>query len=102
MSAPGTGPVDTVVEFGRRIRRAYVGQVSPDEQAMLVAWSAFTVTFGATRALTHWIRDGHGPASGGMSVGGRHLHHYNIGTSLCCPGSARWLFAAANATRSIR
>jgi hypothetical protein len=64
------------------MRRAYSGHVGPGEQALLVAWSAFTVTFGATRALTHWIREGHGPASGGMSVGGRHFHHYNIGIAL--------------------
>jgi hypothetical protein len=64
------------------MRRAYAGQVGPGEKALLVAWSSFTVTFGATRALTHWIRDGHGPASGGLSVGGRHFHHYNIGIAL--------------------
>lgn len=69
-------------EFAQRMRRAYAGHVSPGERALLVAWSAFTVTFGGTRALTHWIRDGHGPAGGGMSVGGRHFHHYNIGIVL--------------------
>jgi hypothetical protein len=47
-----------------------------------MAWSSFTATFGATRALTHWIRAGHGPTGGGMTVGGRHFHHYNIGIAL--------------------
>jgi hypothetical protein len=39
-------------------------------------------TFAFVRALTHWIRDGHGPSGGGMSVGGRHFHHYNLGIAL--------------------
>jgi hypothetical protein len=64
------------------MRRAYGDHVGPGEQSLLVAWSSFTTTFAATRALTHWIRSGHGPASGGMSVGGRHFHHYNIGIAL--------------------
>ena len=63
----------------RRLRNVYQEQVGHEERALLVAWSAFTTTFAATRALTHWIRAGHGPAGGGMSVGGRHFHHYNIG-----------------------
>jgi hypothetical protein len=63
-------------------RRAYGDHVDHERQALLVAWSAFTATFGSTRALTHWIRAGHGPSSGGMSAGGRHFHHYNIGIAL--------------------
>ncbi|MDF3289892.1 hypothetical protein [Streptomyces silvisoli] len=56
--------------------------MGPAERSVLVAWSTFTTTFTATRAVTHWIRDGHGPASGGITVGGRHFHHYNIGIAL--------------------
>ncbi|MFE9559443.1 hypothetical protein ACFYMW_40350 [Streptomyces sp. NPDC006692] len=56
--------------------------MGPSEQSVLVAWSAFTATFAATRVLTHWIKSGHGPAGGGMTVGGRHFHHYNIGITL--------------------
>jgi hypothetical protein len=69
-------------EYLRRLRAAYGDQVGEDEQVLLLAWSAFTATFAATRAITHWIRAGHGPASGGMSLGGRHFHHYNIGIAL--------------------
>jgi hypothetical protein len=69
-------------ELWRRLRRAYGEHVGAGEQSMLLAWSSFTTTFALTRALTHWIRAGHGPASGGMSVGGRHFHHYNIGIVL--------------------
>lgn len=65
-----------------RVRRAYGDHVGPGERSLLLAWASFSATFGATRALTHWIRAGHGPASGGMSVGGRHFHHYNIGIGL--------------------
>ena len=33
----------------------------------MLAWASFTVTFAGLRALTHWIRAGHGPSGGGMS-----------------------------------
>jgi hypothetical protein len=66
----------------RRLTELYGEHVGPGEQGVLVAWTAFTTTFAFTRALTHWIRAGHGPSSGGMSMGGRHLHHYNIGIAL--------------------
>lgn len=52
------------------------------ERSAIVAWASFATTFAAVRALTHWIRNGHGPKSGGMSVGGHHFHHYNIGIAL--------------------
>ena len=48
----------------------------------MLAWVSFTVTFAGVRALTHWIRAGHGPSGGGVSVGGKHFHHYNIGIAL--------------------
>lgn len=70
------------MEKSRRVRRfAEVARrrVGPTEQSLLVAWAGFGATFGVTRAITHWIRAGHGPSGGGMSAGGRHLHHYNIG-----------------------
>lgn len=53
-----------------------------DERAAILAWGAFTATFAGVRALTHWIRDGHGPAGGGMSLHGEHFHHYNIGIGM--------------------
>jgi hypothetical protein len=82
VSANDSGQRGTLAELSWRMRRAYGDHVGPGEQSLLVAWSSFTTTFAATRALTHWIRAGHGPASGGMSVGGRHFHHYNIGIAL--------------------
>jgi hypothetical protein len=61
--------------LGRRIRGAYRDEIGPVEQALLVAWSAFAATFGITRAITYWLHSGHGPAGGGIVIGGRHLHH---------------------------
>jgi hypothetical protein len=49
---------------------------------VVIAWTSFTATFTGVRILTHWIRAGHGPSGGGMSVGGQHFHHYNIGIAL--------------------
>ena len=68
--------------LGRRIRGAYRDEIGPVEQALLVAWSAFAATFGITRAITYWLHSGHGPAGGGIVIGGRHLHHYNFGIAL--------------------
>jgi hypothetical protein len=77
---PRRGGMLTGLTFG--LRRAYSDHVGSSEQSVLLAWSSFTTVFSVTRALTHWIRAGHGPSGGGMSVGGRHLHHYNIGIAL--------------------
>jgi len=65
-----------------RLRDEWGTRLEPGEQATVLVWSTFTVTFAGLRALTHWIRAGHGPSGGGMSVGGRHFHHYNIGIAL--------------------
>ncbi|BBX44543.1 hypothetical protein GCM10009641_55230 [Mycobacterium cookii] len=64
------------------MRDEWRARLEPGEQATVLAWAAFTVTFAGLRALTHWIRAGHGPSGGGMSVGGRHFHHYNLGIAL--------------------
>jgi hypothetical protein len=68
--------------LAQRVGRAYREEVDDTEQALLVAWSAFGVTFGLTRALTLWLRGGHGPAGGGIVIRGRHIHHYNLGIAL--------------------
>jgi hypothetical protein len=77
-----SGRVSPLRVLGRRIRRAYRDEVGPVEQALLLAWSAFGATFGVTRAITYWLHLGHGPAEGGIVIGGRHLHHYNLGIAL--------------------
>lgn len=77
----GDRPTDHT-RLWRRVQRAYQDHVGVGERSVLVAWCAFTMTFTGTRALTHWIRAGHGPTGGGMSLGGRHFHHYNIGILL--------------------
>jgi hypothetical protein len=62
-----------------RLKGEWHRRLQPGEQSVVLAWSSFTATFAGVRALTHWIHDGHGPAGGGISVGGHHFHHYNIG-----------------------
>jgi len=65
-----------------RLRHQWGERLEPGEQATVLAWASFTLTFAGLRGLTHWIRAGHGPSSGGMKLGGRHFHHYNIGIGL--------------------
>lgn len=62
--------------------RAFHSSLDPGQQSAVLSWAAFTTTFGIARAVTHWIRDGHGPSSGGMSLNGQHFHHYNIGIAM--------------------
>jgi hypothetical protein len=66
-----------------RLRAVYAKQVGPSERALLHSWVAFAATFGTTRALTHFLRwRSGGSGSGGIVIGGRHLHHYNLGILL--------------------
>ena len=65
-----------------RLKNEWGQRLEPGQQSVVLAWSSFTATFVGVRALTHWIRAGHGPSGGGLSVGGRHFHHYNIGIGL--------------------
>lgn len=80
----GPEAVDHSTEISKwsQLRREWGRRLSPGQQSGLIAWLAFTSTFVGLRALTHWIRDGHGPSGGGMSFGGQHFHHYNIGIAL--------------------
>ncbi len=65
-----------------RLRHEWGKRLEPAEQATVLAWASFTVTFIGLRGLTHWIRAGHGPAGGGVTLGGKHFHHYNIGIGM--------------------
>ncbi len=67
-----------------RIRGVYAERVEAPERALLLSWTAFGLTFGAVRAITHLLR-WRGKTSGGaggLVVRGRHLHHYNLGIAL--------------------
>ena len=80
----GRSPADEVTHSataGRwsRLRVQWNQRLDPGQQSVVLSWTAFTATFVGLRALTHWIRAGHGPSGGGVSVGGQHFHHYNIG-----------------------
>ncbi|WP_207546592.1 hypothetical protein [Mycobacterium mantenii] len=85
-----TGPADAAAAPGgtppqtrwARLRHQWDERLQPGEQATVLAWASFTLTFAGLRGLTHWIRAGHGPSGGGISMGGRHFHHYNIGIGM--------------------
>jgi hypothetical protein len=78
----GTDTGDAPSSRWARLRRQWDARLQPGEQATVLAWASFTTTFVGLRGLTHWIRAGHGPADGGISLGGKHFHHYNIGIAL--------------------
>lgn len=76
------GDPDPNDRLHRRVRHVFHRDLDDHRQSALLAWLSFGATFGLTRALTTWIRAGHGPASGGLRLGGRHFHHYNIGIAI--------------------
>jgi hypothetical protein len=49
--------------------------VAADRESAVFVLTAFLVTFGVTRAITHSIRSQRVPFLRNMSVGGTHLHH---------------------------
>lgn len=65
-----------------RLQRTWRDQLEQQERSAVLAWGAFAGTFTGVRLLTHWLKNGHGPKGGGISVGGRHFHHYNLGIAL--------------------
>jgi len=73
------------------------------EQALLLSWAAFTATFGTTRAITHLLkcRDSGSGGSGGIVIGGKRLHHYNLGIMLLT-ASAAWRYTARSTAAGIR
>ena len=79
---PGQAESSSKPDRWSRLRAEWDKRLDPGQQAVVLSWAAFTTMFVGLRALTHWIRDGHGPSGGGMRVGGRHFHHYNIGIAL--------------------
>lgn len=65
-----------------RLRGEWDKRLNPAQQSVVLSWASFTTTFVGVRGLTHWIKGGHGPSGGGMTIGGQHFHHYNIGIAL--------------------
>jgi hypothetical protein len=65
-----------------RLRQEWLQRLESDERAAVLAWATFTAMFAGLRALTHWLHAGHGPKGGGIKLGGKHFHHYNIGIAL--------------------
>jgi hypothetical protein len=65
-----------------RVRATWQTQLDEGQRSTVVAWASFAATFGIVRGITHWLKAGHGPSGGGVSAGGTHLHHYNLGILL--------------------
>src|SRR5262249_34932132 len=71
----------------RRRQTAHMGHwlqrniIEPGKLPMLLALSAFVLTFVATRTITRLIRAGHGPF-GNVKAGGLHIHHVVPGVVL--------------------
>lgn len=79
-SEPRGGPAPTR-SLPARLRRVYRERTGRSERALLLSWTAFGVTFGTVRVITHALRrrDTISGGSGGIVIAGRHLHHYNLG-----------------------
>ena len=58
-----------------------LNDVHPTRRGMVLAWWAFTATFGGLRALT-WAIHVHVGGFGNISAGGVHIHHYLWGILL--------------------
>jgi hypothetical protein len=66
----------------QRLAQAYVDEADPITETLLFTWTAFGATFGAARLVTHGIRGGWLPFVRNVTVGAKHLHHYNWGIVL--------------------
>ena len=78
----GESEVDPESPLRTRLHQRWQIHLDGGQRSAVIAWASFAGTFAFVRVLTHWIKGGHGPAGGGMSVGGRHFHHYNLGIGL--------------------
>lgn len=83
----------------QRLRRAYLDEADPMTETLMLTWASFGATFGAARLITHGIRGKWLPFARNMSVGGRHLHHYNIGIAVL---AGVGMVAVRGSGRSIR
>jgi len=81
-AASSKGEVSQAAGRYARLRHEWGERLDPVEQSAVMSWAAFTTVFAGLRVITHWIHGGHGPKGGGVSLGGRHFHHYNIGIVL--------------------
>src|ERR1700688_677072 len=77
-----TEPANAPESRWARLRHEWGERLEPGEQATLLAWISFTLTFAGLRGLTHWIRAGHGRPDGVIALAANHFHHYNIGIGM--------------------
>lgn len=64
-----------------RLHEVRKDKVDEGSRALLMSWVGFASTFGIARGITHYLRH-KGSGTGGIVIGGRHLHHYNLGIAL--------------------
>ncbi|QMU74128.1 hypothetical protein GXP74_29775 [Streptacidiphilus sp. P02-A3a] len=79
MDGPAEVPPLSARATDRRPRR--LRDVSPTRRGLVLAWWAFTVTFGGLRLLT-WLIHVDASGVGNVSAGGVHIHHYVWGILL--------------------
>ncbi|GGX96998.1 hypothetical protein [Streptomyces minutiscleroticus] len=76
MKPESVKPLSSYSSRPRRLR-----QVSPGRRGLVLAWFAFTLTFGLMRLLT-WLIHIDVAGVGDVSAGGVHIHHYVWGILL--------------------
>lgn len=74
-------------------------QIDPARRGIVLAWSAFTVTFGGARLVT-WLIHIDTSDVGDISAGGVHLHHYLWGILLLAAVAVFGLVDRSPRTRS--
>lgn len=70
-----------ITEAAEEFQAAFREELDPVRRAVLLGWSAFTVTFASVRGITYSIRNGRGPFRN-VHIGGTHIHHYLWGIGL--------------------
>ncbi|WP_176459943.1 hypothetical protein [Rhodococcus sp. 14-2470-1b] len=82
------------IRFPRRLR-----QIDPARRGIVLAWLAFTITFGGARLVT-WLIQIDTRGVGDLSAGGVHLHHYLWGILLLAAVAIFGLVDRSPRTRS--
>jgi hypothetical protein len=70
---------------------------NPRRERLFLSSVSFFTTFGATRAITHGIRSGHGPFHN-LSTRGRHVHHLVFGIAGLLGTGYLWLLQVGTGT----
>lgn len=102
MSVMPNEPVDDDSETTQHARFGFPyrwRQIDPARRGIVLAWLAFTVTFGGARLVT-WLIHIDTSDVGDISAGGVHLHHYLWGILLLAAAAVFGLVDRSPRTRS--